>query len=147
MSKNILKPFTAVVLLVMASMPVNAAGSTQSERAPVVAATRQSTAARVAVEAEMVRIARTSGGEVGVSARHLESGLTLSLNDRELFPMASTFKIAVAATLLAEVDAGRLSLEQMIPVDPALVLSSEGIAEIFPYPGYRLPCAICSRAC
>ena len=49
--------------------------------------------------------------------------------------MASTFKIAVAATLLAQVDAGRLSLEQMIPVDPALVLSSEGIAEIFPYPG------------
>jgi beta-lactamase class A len=57
------------------------------------------------------------------------------LHDKEVFPMASTFKIAVAATLLAQVDAGRLSLEQIIPVDPALVLSSEGIAEIFPYPG------------
>lgn len=125
----------AVVLLGMASMPTaNAAASTKSDTAPA-AASRQSPAARTAVEVEIARIARTSGGEVGVSARHLESGLTLSLNDKELFPMASTFKIAVAATLLAQVDAGRLSLEQIIPVDPALVLSSEGIAEIFPYPG------------
>ena len=126
----------AVVLSVMASMPaVNAAASTKSETTPPAAASKQSTAARSAVEAEIARIARTSGGEVGVLARHLESGLTLSLNDGELFPMASTFKIAVAGTLLAQVDAGRLSLEQMISVDPALVLSSEGIAEIFPYPG------------
>jgi len=127
---------SAVILLVMAFMPaVNAAASIKSETAPPAAASRQSTAARTAVEAEIARIARTSGGEVGVSARHLESGLTLSLNERELFPMASTFKIAVAGALLTQVDAGRLSLEQMIPVDPALVLSSEGIAEIFPYPG------------
>ena len=91
--------------------------------------------ARDAVEAEIGRIALTAGGKVGVSARHLESGLTLSLNAGETFPMASTFKIAVAGTVLAQVDAGRLSLEQLVAVDPALVLSSEGIAEIFPFPG------------
>jgi beta-lactamase class A len=91
--------------------------------------------ARSALEAEIARIAATAGGKVGVSARHLESALAVSLNGTEMYPMASTFKIAVAGALLTQVDAGRLSLEQMISVDPALVLSSEGIAEIFPYPG------------
>jgi beta-lactamase class A len=49
--------------------------------------------------------------------------------------MASTFKIAVAAAILTQVDAGHLGLQQMIPVDPDLVLSSEGIAETLPFPG------------
>jgi beta-lactamase class A len=127
--------FAVVLIVAMASVPANAAGSGKSAAAPPAATPRQSTAARTAVEAEIARIAQTSGGEVGVSARHIESGLTLSLNGKDLFPMASTFKIAVAGTVLTQVDAGRLSLEQVVPVDPALVLSSEGIAEIFPYPG------------
>jgi beta-lactamase class A len=96
---------------------------------------QDSNPARGTVEAEIGRIALTAGGEVGLSARHLESGLTLSLNARETFPMASTFKVAVAGAVLAQVDARRLSLEQLVAVDPALVLSSEGIADIFPYPG------------
>jgi beta-lactamase class A len=93
------------------------------------------TAARAAAEAEIARIALTAGGEVGVAASHLESGLTLSLNERVMFPMASTFKIAVAGTVLARIDAGGLALDQIVAVDPALVLSSEGIAEIFPFVG------------
>jgi beta-lactamase class A len=96
------------------------------------------TAAQATAEAEIARIAGTAGGEVGVFARHLESGLTLAINGDHRFPMASTFKVAVAASLLSQVDAGRLSLGQMVPVDPALVMESEGIAEILPYPGVSL---------
>jgi beta-lactamase class A len=70
-----------------------------------------------------------------VYARHRESGLVLGLHEGERFPMASTFKIAVAGAILAQVDAGRLNLDQLVAVDPKLVLSSEGIAEIFPFPG------------
>ena len=68
-------------------------------------------------------------------ARHLETGLTLSMNDHEAFPMASTFKVAVAGAVLARVDQGQLTLDQLIAVDPKHFLSSEGIAEIFPFPG------------
>ena len=110
-------------------------GAVSAKSRMAAATAKRSTPAREAAEAELARIARTSGGEVGVLARHLESGLTLSLNDDEAFPMASTFKVAVAGAILAQVDAGRLSLEQMIPVDPSMVLSSEGIAETFPFPG------------
>ncbi|MBS0422756.1 MAG: class A beta-lactamase [Proteobacteria bacterium] len=94
--------------------------------------------ARAALESEIARIAINSGGEVGVAARHLESGLTLSLNSETRFPMASTFKVAVAGAILSRVDAGQLALDRMVPVDPALVLESEGIAEIFPFPGVTL---------
>jgi beta-lactamase class A len=113
----------------------NGAAPAKSTAAPVPAAAERSAAARTVVEAQIARIARTSGGEVGVLARHLETGASLALNDGASFPMASTFKIAVAGAVLAQVDAGRLSLQQMIPVDPSLVLSSEGIAETFPFPG------------
>lgn len=124
----------ATALLTAFSLP--AVSGAVSAKSPVAAAAAErSTPARAAVEAEIARIARASGGEVGVLARHLESGLTLSLNESEAFPMASTFKVAVAGAVLARVDAGNLSLEQMIVIDPALVLSSEGIAEIFPFPG------------
>jgi beta-lactamase class A len=98
-------------------------------------ATQRPASARAVAEAEIGRLARAAGGEVGVLARNLETGATLSLNDGAPFPMASTFKIAVAGTILAQVDAGRLELQQMVPVDPDLVLSSEGIAETFPFPG------------
>jgi beta-lactamase class A len=80
-------------------------------------------------------MAQASGGEVGVLARHLETGLTLSMNDSEAFPMASTFKVAVAGAVLDKVDHGQLALDQLIAVDPKHVLSSEGIAEIFHFPG------------
>jgi beta-lactamase class A len=125
---------SAVVMAALFALPtVGVAVSANSRTATATA--KRSTPAREAAEAELARIVRPSGGEVGVLARHLESGLTLSLNDDEAFPMASTFKVAVAGAILARIDAGSLSLEQMIPVDPAMVLSSEGIAETFPFPG------------
>jgi beta-lactamase class A len=124
--------FALVALAGFLSIPPAGIASAAKRASPQAQASKP---ARVAMEAEIARIAQTSGGRVGVYAQHLESGLVLSLNENERFPMASTFKVAVAGTLLAQVDAGRLTLEQMIVVDPKLVLSSEGIAEIFPFPG------------
>lgn len=93
------------------------------------------TGARAAAEAEIARIAATGGGEVGVKAVNLKTGEELTLNATDPFPMASVFKIAVAGAILAKVDAGKLSLDQLIPVDPNLLLDSDGIAEVLPYPG------------
>lgn len=128
-------PLTAALITVMFSLPAASAVAPSKSATTAPSVAERSLAARGVMEAEIARIAHTSGGEVGVLARHLESGLTLALNDSEAFPMASTFKIAVAAAVLTQVDAGQLSLQQMISVDPAQVQSSEGIAEIFPFPG------------
>src|SRR5437762_12436367 len=70
------------------------------------------------LEAQIPRIANARGGEVGVAAWRLDgTGPRMLLNADEAFPMASTFKVAVAGALLGKVDAGTLSLETVLPVD------------------------------
>ena len=63
------------------------------------------------------RLAATTSenpGEYGIAALDLTNGRIVSVNGNTAFPMASTVKVAVAATHLAEVDAGRRSLDDQI---------------------------------
>ncbi len=67
-----------------------------------------------AVEQRLAAMAAENPGEYGIAALDLGTGQTISFNAQTAFPMASTMKIAVAAAYLAEVDAGRRSLDDMI---------------------------------
>ena len=53
-------------------------------------------------------------GEYGIAALDLSNGKQVSINGNERFPMASTVKLAIAATYLAQVDHGRRSLDDRI---------------------------------
>ena len=66
------------------------------------------------VEQRLSAMASENPGEFGIAAMDLATGKTISFNGNQAFPMASTMKIAVAAAYLAEVDAGRRSLEDPI---------------------------------
>jgi beta-lactamase class A len=91
------------------------------------------------VEAEIRRIANAAAGEVGVAAWRLDGhGPRILLNADEAFPMASTFKVAVAAALLGKVDSGTLSLETVLPVDKSSYVESEVIADGFIHSGVNL---------
>jgi beta-lactamase class A len=91
------------------------------------------------LEAEIRRIANAAAGEVGVAAWRLDgSGPRMLLNADEAFPMASTFKVAVAGALLGKVDAGTLSLETMLPVDKSRYVESEVIADALIHSGVNL---------
>jgi beta-lactamase class A len=68
------------------------------------------------LEREIARLARVSGGVVGVTAIHLETGRRVSLNGADRFPMASTFKVPVAVQLLTRVDKGEFGLDRMIEI-------------------------------
>lgn len=72
-----------------------------------------------ALDSAFASIERTSGGELGVTATVVESGRTVSYRGGERFPMASTFKLAVALAVLARVDSGRISLDDSIRLTPA----------------------------
>jgi len=88
---------------------------------------------------EIERLAAGAGGKVGVAAWRLDGqGPRVLFNASDTFPMASTFKIAVAAALLAEVEAGRVKLDQMITLDAATFVDSEVIADRFIHPGVAL---------
>lgn len=86
----------------------------------------------------IARFVPPTPGHLGVAAIDLESGATLSLAGDERFPMASTVKIAVAATFLHQVEQGKHSLDEMIPLDEAMRARSEGITETLPHPGVAL---------
>ena len=66
------------------------------------------------LEQRLAATASENGGEFGIAALDLATGETVSVNGNVAFPMASTVKIAVAATYLSEVDAGRRSLDDEI---------------------------------
>lgn len=67
-------------------------------------------------EAQLYSTANGSNGRIGVAVIDLTSGKTLSVLGDTPFPMASTSKVAIAATFLDGVDKGRWSLDDKFPL-------------------------------
>lgn len=65
-------------------------------------------------DAELAAIRAETGGRLGVHALDTATGATLSLDAHSRYAMCSTFKAPLAAAILAEVDAGRLRLDQPV---------------------------------
>lgn len=88
---------------------------------------------------EIERLAAISEGTVGVAIVHLESGRSLYYNKTERFPMASTFKVPVAAEVLHRVDEGEFTLDSMIMIQPGNLHPGSGtLTNLFDNPGVVL---------
>ncbi|MDP9056056.1 MAG: class A beta-lactamase-related serine hydrolase [Pseudomonadota bacterium] len=61
-------------------------------------------------------LAEGSHGRIGVAAMDLTSGRSIAVLGDQPFPLASTAKVAIVATFLADVDAGRLHLDDRFPM-------------------------------
>lgn len=68
------------------------------------------------LEAQIYSAAEPSNGRIGVAVIDLTTGRTVSVLGDTPFPMASTSKIAVAATFLDGVDKGKWSLDDKFPL-------------------------------
>jgi beta-lactamase class A len=66
--------------------------------------------------AQIAQIANGSNGRIGVAAIDLSTGQEIAVLGDQPFPMASTSKIAIAATYLEGVDRGRWSLTSEFPL-------------------------------
>ena len=78
-------------------------------------------------------------GMVGVAIKHLESGVSLSVNGDEPFPMASTFKLPVLVELHAMAKAGNLNWDERIEVTSKdQHLGSGDITPLFDPPGLAM---------
>lgn len=71
---------------------------------------------RSPLEARIAQMAEGSKGRIGVAAIDLSTGREISVLGDQRFPMASTSKIAIAATFLEGVDQGRWSLSSEYPL-------------------------------
>ncbi len=69
-----------------------------------------------AIEQQVAAIVAQGRGRIGVAAVDLDGGGQIMINGDMPFPMASTAKIAVAATYLSGVEQGRLRLDQSFPM-------------------------------
>ncbi|MFH1278977.1 MAG: serine hydrolase [Candidatus Eisenbacteria bacterium] len=78
-------------------------------------------------EREIARIAGTVPGDVGVAALHLEKGTWLTHRGDERFPMASAYKVPIAAALLARAARGEVDLDSMVVVGAHDVRPGSGI--------------------
>jgi beta-lactamase class A len=87
---------------------------------------------------QIERLIAGADGKVGVAVRHLESGQSVAVNGDMLFPMASTFKLAVLVELLYQVKEGRLSLDDEISVQPADQHRGSGLLSSLTAPGVKL---------
>ncbi len=89
-----------------------------------------------AIQTEIAHVAQGIDGVVGVAAWRLDGrGPRVLVNADQPFPMASTYKVPIAGTALSQIDKGRLRLDQLVPVDPNMMVESEGLAETFHHPG------------
>ncbi|MEO5979610.1 MAG: class A beta-lactamase [Chryseolinea sp.] len=108
------------------------------KKAPVVDANQPLFEQRL--KSELERLSAYSGGKLGVTALHIESGKMISQNGAEAFPMASTFKVPIAVQLLTKVDSGKLSLDQMVEIKREDMHPGSGmIAERFNWPNNISP--------
>ena len=74
------------------------------------------------LQQRLAATATENPGEYGIAALDLSNGTMVSYNGNIPFPMASTVKVAIAATYLSEVDAGRRSLDDRIGETSAATL-------------------------
>ena len=68
------------------------------------------------LQLQFEQIADTIKGNLGVSALHIETGVSVSFNGDEKFPMQSVYKFPIAMVMLHEIDAGNFALEDTIVI-------------------------------
>ncbi len=97
--------------------------------------------AQSAFEAQVARLETRLQGVMGLCARHLESGEGFEVNGAEPFPMASTYKVPLVGSVLAQVDRGELTLDRLVPITERDVDETGPIAQSVRHPGVSLSLA------
>ena len=94
------------------------------------------------ISQKLQKISQGLVGRMGVAAQEIGSGVSVTINGDEAFVMASTYKVAIATTLLDLVDKGQLKLTDLIDVPlETMVVGPNPITMNFVHPGVKLSVA------
>jgi beta-lactamase class A len=77
-------------------------------------------------------------GQVGIAAKHLETGEELLINGDTYFPMASVFKIPVFVEVMAQIKEGKFTLEDEVRILETDQHLGSGILSDLGAPGIQL---------
>ena len=113
--KKIFLAYFLLTLLIACSksspVPNNKPANTLSD-SQAVAAAKQA----LDLQNQIGQIASVAKGKVGVAAVVIETGEAVSLNSSDHFPMQSVYKLPISMAVMKQVDAGKLKLDQKVPV-------------------------------
>jgi beta-lactamase class A len=88
------------------------------------------------------KLSQGLAGRIGVAAQEIGSGVSVTVNGDESFVMASTYKVAIATTLLERVDKGEIKLSDLVDVSQEMMVAGDNaIALNFVHPGIKLSVA------
>jgi len=94
--------------------------------------------ADVLIEHQLAKLAESQGLELGLAAIHLETGKIVQVNGNRQFPLASTYKVPMAAYALHLVEKGKLSFDDMFEVHDVDLNISSPITVAFPHKGLQI---------
>lgn len=88
-------------------------------------------------KASIEQIVKSSAATVGVAISGLEDDFSLTVNNDKRFPMQSVYKFPLALAVLGQVDKGKLSLDQKIPVTKSDLLPNtwSPLRDVYPNGG------------
>jgi beta-lactamase class A len=117
--KRVLLRLGFVFLVLAAICSCSAASKTETVPAssPAPSQTKATDNENDELRKQIEQIASVAKGRVGVAAEVLETGESVSLKLREHFPMQSVYKLPIGMAVLAQVDNGKLTLDQMVRVE------------------------------
>lgn len=102
-----------------AETPAPRSAATATPAAAGTPATPAQGGSEAELSARLKAICERAGGRCGVAVTHVETGRGAAFEGGTPLPLYSVFKLPLAVAVLKEVEEGRLSLEQKVPVDPA----------------------------
>ncbi len=85
--------------------------------------------------------AERSTGDMGVAIEHLESAQGIDVRGAIAYPMASTFKLPLLATLFHQVDEGKVRLDEQVSLESRDIHLGSGRLADFLAPGVSLSIA------
>lgn len=90
------------------------------------------------LRAELKAVESGLDGVLGLAFKDLTTGKTLFVNEREVFPQASSIKIAVLAEMFKQAEEGRLDLDEFLPVDDGNRVAGSGVLYFLGRPSLEL---------
>ena len=98
--------------------PAQSSGAATPAASPAVSPLPTVPGEDAALSARFREICTRAGGECAVAVTHIESGRAASFEGERRQPLYSVFKLPLAVAVLKDVEAGKLSLDQKVRVEP-----------------------------
>ncbi len=80
---------------------------------------------------QIEKIAAGFAGDVGVATKNIETNETVEVNGRALFPMASTYKVAIMTEVFRQAEAGKFSLKERVELTEESKRAGSGLLAHF----------------